>query len=248
MSRRTKTTRIPFPPKLLATLAIGSITALGLAFTGPAGSAVAEASTPQARVAASIEHGRLQQDVESGRITDADWDAAAATGIDVAGQHIPAWTDATSGQADDGAAQADDDDAAAAEQLAAASPTDDAIAEQKIFGIHWPNIHIPPIHIPVPHIHWPHIHIPTIHPPHVVVTIDHPYYFFDNAEVRAIITGGAGVAVASVCAYFKLNKYACGALAGVVAGGVEYLKTKGICDGHGWTLSTITPWKSHCGH
>ncbi|MDA3804813.1 hypothetical protein ACMT9U_09725 [Clavibacter sp. Sh2036] len=126
MSRRTKTIRILFPPKLLATLAIGSLTALGLAFTGPAHSASAEESTPQARVAASIEHGQLQQDVGSGRLTD-----ATATGI--AGQHIPA------------------------------SPTDGAIAEQKLFGIHWPEIRIH-IHIPLPpvHIHIPHIHVPSI--------------------------------------------------------------------------------------
>ncbi|KZC94184.1 MULTISPECIES: hypothetical protein [Clavibacter] len=94
------------------------------------------------------------------------------------------------------------------------------------------HIHIPPIHI----------HIPPIHIP-----IPHWSFFIGNAIIRGIISALGGSIAGVICVLIPdLTKLTCVLLAAVAAGFIEFIKTNGICGGHGLTFR-LPIFSIHCG-
>ena len=92
MSIRSRATRYLTPRRMLVTTALTVVATFGLVIAAPGSNAFAAGPTsPQERVASSLEHGHLVDDLRAGRITDADIDAVGTTGLDVFGQHIDKW-------------------------------------------------------------------------------------------------------------------------------------------------------------
>jgi len=262
MSIRSRAARSLTPRKMLATTALTVVAALGLVVAAPGSDAFAAGPiTPQERVAASIEHGHLIDDYNAGRITDDDLTAVGKTGLDVAGQHFDKWLDLTpeqqAAQAKAAAqlrtaAESDPATKASIESLKSAqtdsqvtSTLDDTSTDSRPAPLaadapvteskHWWNhihIHIGPIHIPHVHVH---------------VYIDHKTIHVGNALVRAILTGGVAAAVGLVCAAFPdITKVTCVLMAAGAGALVEFIKTKGICGGHGIEIPIPEIWKVHC--
>ncbi|WP_440696529.1 hypothetical protein [Clavibacter nebraskensis] len=271
MSIRSRATRSLTPRKMFVTTSLTIVAAFGFVIAAPGSDAFAAGPTsPQERVAASLEHGHLLDDVTAGRITDADMTAVGKTGLDVDGRHIDGWEDLTPEQeaaqaksaAELGAALDADPEAASTMQALASAQSDGQVAasldgtdtvsyrpaplaanapvtESK----HWwsrfiPHIHIPPIHIHVPPIV---IHVPPIHIPQHSV-------FINNKLIRSFISALGGGLAGVICVMIPdLSKLTCVIMAAAMAGLIEYVKTNGICGGHGLTVE-YPIIRKHCGH
>jgi hypothetical protein len=236
-TRRTRPTSSSRSPRsALGGVAIVALTAVGLVIAAPGSGAFATGNpnSAAARVGHSIESGHLIDDVESGRITEADVVQAAKTGIDVHGQHIDNWMDLSPEQAAAGDAQTAELRAAAAAdpKMAAslastkaalhsdasleaqASTSNGKILESK----HWWN------HL----IHWYTLYI-------------------NHAWLRGLIGVSAGAAAIAICAFFEITGPICALIGAVFGGGfAEVIKNSASCNGKGLYIKIPDTWKSHC--
>jgi hypothetical protein len=271
MSIRSRATRSLTPRKMFVTTALTVVAALGFVIAAPSSGAFAAGHTsPQERVAFSLEHGHFLDDVAAGRITDADMDAVGKTGVTFAGHHIDKWLDLTPEEeaAKEKAAAAlrsatagDPDVAAMGQQLrslqsdvtaaktadsAAAVDASVATSDSSAASTYRPAPLSPDA--PVTESKWwnPfHIHIPPIH---IHIPIPHWSFFLGNAVIRGILSAIGGGLIGTICVLIPdLTKITCVLLAAVMAGFVEFIKTNGICGGHGMTFR-VPDFAIHCGH
>ncbi|RIJ45105.1 hypothetical protein DZF93_00240 [Clavibacter michiganensis subsp. insidiosus] len=227
--RRTRTTRTKH--SILTAFIIGTVTSLGLALGTPVAGAFAigNPTTAEARVAHSIESGHLFDDMESGKISEADIIRAAGTGFDVGGRHFGKWIDLSETERVDLEAKTQDLRAnlAADPELMASkqgaestspatqsSPTASSPIEE---SKHWWN------HL----IHWFTIHL-------------------NNGAVRSIIAGAAGFGGFALCSTLDLSRASCALVGAFFAGGSELLRTSSICNGRGISIPIPDTWHSHC--
>ncbi|MBF4617675.1 hypothetical protein ITJ44_06250 [Clavibacter sp. VKM Ac-2873] len=252
MSTRSRATRSLTPRKMLVTTALTVVAALGLVVAAPGSGAFAAGPTsPQERVAASLEHGHFLDDVNAGKISDADMTAVGKTGLTVAGHHLDKWLDLTpaeeAAQAKAGAelrasAEADPQMAATVQAFKTASSDDQVAAALDSTTSYHPT----PLAAGAPVTeskHWWTKFVPHIH-----VTIDHRELFINNAWLRGLLTAGAAAAVGAVCAAFPdLSKISCVLMAAAMGGVMEIVKTNGICHGRGFYIRIPEFWQSHCG-
>lgn len=248
MSIRSRAVRSLTSRKMLVTTALTVVAALGIVVAAPGSGAFAAGPTsPQERVAASLEHGHFLDDVNAGRITDADMTAVGKTGLDVAGHHLDKWLDLTpeqeTAQAKAAAtlrasADADPKMAATVQALRSASSDDQIAAALDGTTTYRPAPATPGAPVSTDLHWWNHIHI----------TIDHKELYINNAWIRGLVTAGAATAVGAVCAAFPdLSKITCVLMAAAMGGIIEIVKTNGICHGRGFYIKIPDFWHSHCG-
>ncbi|MBM7024972.1 hypothetical protein [Clavibacter zhangzhiyongii] len=249
MSTRSRVTRSLTPRKMLVTTALTVVAALGLVVAAPGSGAFAAGPTsPQERVAASLEHGHFLDDVNAGKISDADMTAVGKTGLTVAGHHLDKWLDLTpaeeAAQAKAGAelrasAEADPKMAATVQALKSADSDDKvAAALDGTTTTYRPAPLAPGAPVSEDKHWWNHIHI----------TVDHKELYINNAWLRGLVTAGAAAAVGAVCAAFPdLSKITCVLMAAAMGGVMEIVKTNGICHARGFYIKIPDFWNSHCG-
>ncbi|MFD2339948.1 hypothetical protein FGG90_14300 [Clavibacter tessellarius] len=279
MSIRSRAARSLTPRTMLAHTALTAVAVIGLVIAAPGSDAFAAGlASPQERVAASLEHGHFLDDVSAGRITEADVDIVSTTGMDVFGHHVDKWAgltpeeEATQGKAVAefrASAATDPETAESIASLRSASAQMDSalasapdgtsttsyrpaplsgdapVAESK----HWWSRFIPHIHINVPKI----IHrIQGIigQTPNILQPIAPQWVFFNNALIRSVMAAAGSTVAGLVCAAFPdLTKITCVMIAGAAAGLLEFVKTNGICGGHGASMHIPLPdIRFHCGH
>jgi hypothetical protein len=225
--RRTRPTR-----SILTTVTIGALTALGFVIAAPGSGAfaVVDPRSPEARVAHSIESGHVLDDMEAGRITEADIVHAASTGIDVHGQHIDNWIDLSAEQTAEAAPQV--------AQLEAAAETDPRMAAARD-GLAVPDsgTRVVPATTGSEYLEskhwWNHLtHWFTI--------------YLDNAWLRGLVAGTASAAAAAACMSFDLSRVSCAILGAFVAGSFEALKSSNLCSGKGIYIKIPDTVHSHC--
>ena len=252
MSIRSRATRSLTPRKLLTTTALTACAAIGLVIAAPGSGAFAAGPTsPQERVAASLEHGHFIDDVNAGRISDADLTAVGKTGLDVAGHHLDKWLDLTpaqeAAQAKAGAelrasAEADPKMAATVQALGGAQPDDAGAAS--LDGTATTSYKPAPLAADAPVTeskHWWNKFIPHI-------DIGHRELYINNSWLRGLIATTVAIAVGSICLAFPATpKPLCLVLAAVAAGAFEKFKTDGFCHNRGAYIDLPDIWNSHCG-
>lgn len=248
MSIRSRATRSLTPRKMLVTTALTVVAALGLVVAAPGSGAFAAGPTsPQERVAASLEHGHFLEDVQAGKISDADMTAVGKTGLTVAGHHLDKWLDLTpaeqTAQAKAGAtlrasAAADPKMASTVQALKSASSDDQVSAALDSTTSYRPAPLTANAPVTESKHWWNHIHI----------GVDHTELYINNAWIRGLVTAGAAAAVGAICAAFPdLSKITCVLMAAAMGGVIEIVKTNGICHGRGFYIKIPDFWNSHCG-
>jgi len=267
MSIRSRATRYLTPRRMLVTTALTVVATFGLVIAAPGSNAFAAGPTsPQERVASSLEHGHLVDDLRAGRITDADIDAVGTTGLDVFGQHIDKWEGLSPAEeAAQAKAAADPAMAESLASLGSASVQMDSRVAASLTGTDTTSYRPAPLSADAPVTeakHWwsrfiPHINVPKIihriqrilRPTPIIVDPFPPMWvFFSNALIRSVVAGSASTVAGLICAAIPdLSKVTCVLIAGAVAGLLEYVKTNGICGGHGASLH-VPDFRVHCGH
>ncbi|MBT1607254.1 hypothetical protein [Curtobacterium flaccumfaciens] len=215
--------------------AVVAVAALTLAISGPASAAMAAQSTPAEKVALSLEHGTIAQDVKTGRISEADIVAAAAAGFTVNGRHIASWTNlspAQEAQAEQGAEQMAADPAMSAArtaqpqtvQLHAGGPT--VTTPHTTAGTH-------PGGIDDDKHWWNHIFE------------DHILYV-NGKWLSWMISVPLVYALASACTFYDLSKASCALLGVVIAGGAAAGLQSWSCIKNGIWIDVPYIWRTHC--
>ncbi|MBT1631554.1 hypothetical protein [Curtobacterium flaccumfaciens] len=217
-------------------ITITVVAALSVAIAGPAGSALAVAGTPAAKVTTSMEAGTLLSDIQAGRITEHDVLSVASTGFDLNGRHIDNWIGLSHSQAahaQEGAAQiAADPEMSRAQE---ASPAERTLAADGKPGAATVTPSLtgtaPPL---TEDKHWWN-----------KIFQDHWYYI--NGKWMAWITSvPIAYGLAGACVFYDLSKASCALLGVVVGGGSALLLHEWACVSRGLWVDLPYIWKSHC--
>ena len=219
-------------------LLLGAFVATAAVFIALGAPVPAFASEPsQTEVEQSIAHGTVTADIASGRLSPAQLETAARSGLTVNGHRLAPWVGLSASDQTHAADLAAHDPSVASMVASVRSTSTGAELNASLedgstttftpavpSGTKTPD--------PSVSLHW------------WDRLIHNHEYWISGEVVKTIITVGAGAYLAALCIGLDLSKLSCTALGVLVAGAAEFIKS-GSC-GRGYYFDFPEVWKSHC--